>query len=64
MGAETAEVDSRVIDFSVPAIGRHLRLLADGITEGQLPMLTRKQHETIFEGEFPKDTRVWRIDKA
>ena len=64
MGVETAKVDGRVIDFSVPIIGRQLRIPADGAVEGQLPGLMRKQHETIFEGEFPKGTRVWRIDKA
>jgi hypothetical protein len=64
MSTGTAKVDGLVVDFSVPAIGRHLRLPADGANEGQLPALTRKQHEAIFEGEFPKETRLWRIDKA
>lgn len=64
MGVETATVEGRVVNFSVPTIGRVLRIPADGVGEGQLPALTRKQHEAIFEGEFPRETREWKIDKA
>lgn len=27
-------------------------------------MVSRKQHETIIEEDFPKDTQFWRLDKA
>lgn len=64
MGTESAKVDGRVVPFSIQAIGRNMRLPVDGITEGQLPAITRKQHELLFEGEFPKGTQVWRIDQA
>ena len=64
IGTETARVDGRVVPFSVQMIGNHLRLPTEGIVEGQLPAITKKQHEAIFEGDYPKETRVWRIDKA
>ena len=61
---ETARVDGRVVSFSVPMIRNHLKLPADGILEGQLPAVTKKQHDVIFEGDYPKMPRVWTIAKA
>ena len=61
---ETARVDGRVVSFSVQMIRNHLKLPAEGIFEGQLPGVTKKQHEVIFEGDYPKMPRVWKITKA
>lgn len=64
IGKETAQVDGRVVPFSAVVIRNHLKLPADGILEGQLPAVTKKQHEVIFEGDYPKETKQWRIIKA
>lgn len=45
-----------MVDFSILAIGKHLKLLTNGMMEGQ--------HETIFEGDYTKKTRLWKIDKV
>lgn len=61
---ETATVDDRIVSISVPMIRNHLKLPAEGILDGQLPAVTKKQHEVIFEGDYPKVPRVWKIAKA
>lgn len=65
MKTERAKVDGRIVDFSIMNLGRHLKLpILDDITEGQLPALTKKQHENIFEGDYPKESKLWKIEKA
>lgn len=41
-----------VVDFSIMTIGKYLKLMIEGIMEGQLLALTKKQHESIFDVEF------------
>lgn len=36
----------------------------DGGTEGQLHVISKKQHETIFEGDYFKDIKMWKIEKT
>ena len=62
--AGTAKVNGRVIEFSAQTIGRFLKLPADGVTEGQLHKISKKQHDNIFEGEYPRNTKMWPIEKA
>lgn len=59
MTTKQARGDGIVVKIFVKAIGMHLKLPIDGILEGQLPRLTNKQHEVIFEGDYPKDTNMW-----
>lgn len=48
MGIKTAKVNGRMVQFFVQALGRIVSLPIEGITEGQLLAITKKQHETIF----------------
>lgn len=64
MTTKQAAPDGRIFKIYAQAIGKHLKLPTDGFTEGQLLALTKKQHKFIFEGGYPKETRLWRIDKA
>lgn len=62
--AATAQVNGRVIELSAQTIGRYLKLPSDGVNEGQLPKLSKKQHDIIFESEYPRDTKLWQAEKA
>lgn len=62
--SETARVNEKIIDFSVPMIQRFLKLPAKGLILDTMPGLTKKQHEEDFEGEFPRTPRGCLIDKA
>lgn len=64
MSIEIAQVNGRTIDFSVKTVGRLLRLPGDGLAWDQLPGLTKKHHETMFEGEFPQSPKGCQFDKA
>lgn len=46
---QIARVDDRVVSFSVQRIRNHLKLLANGILEGQLPAVIKKQHEVFLK---------------
>lgn len=61
---QTAQVCGRTIDFSVKAVGRHLRLPTEGLTLEDLPGLTKKQHEDMFEGDFPRTPKGCQLEKA
>ena len=64
MKTEKTRVDRREVNFSVQSIGQQVKLPTSGTTEGQLSIVKKKQHDTISEGEYPKVTRQWKIDKA
>lgn len=61
---QTAQVGGRTIDFSVKAVGRLLRLPIEGLTLEDMPGLTRKQHEDMFEGDFPRTPKGCHLEKA
>lgn len=61
---ETAQVEGRTIDFSVNFVGRVLKLPIDGERLDNMPGLTKKQHENMFEGEFPQSPRGCQLNKA
>jgi hypothetical protein len=48
MTTKKTKVEGCVVNFSVLTIGRYLKLPIEGIMEGQLPALTKNQHESIF----------------
>lgn len=48
-----ATVKGRVIELFVRTIGRFLKLPSDGVSESQLHKLSKKQHDIIFEAEYP-----------
>lgn len=53
MGIETAQLKGKTIDFLVHAVGEHLRTPIDGLMLEDLSRLSKKQHEDMFEGDFP-----------
>ena len=61
---ETAQVRGQMIDFSVKAVGRQLKLPVDGLLLEDLPGLSKKQHEEMFEGEFPRTPRGCHLEKT
>lgn len=61
---QTAQMGDWTIDFSVKAVGRLLRLPMEGLTLEDMPGLTRKQHEHIFEGDFPRTPKGCHLEKA
>ena len=64
IGKNTTKVDGHVVSFSIQIIGNHLKFFTYGTLEGQLHAVKKKQHETIFEENYTKETKLWRIYKA
>lgn len=53
-----------MVKITPQTIGKYLRVPMHGVVEEQLPVLTRKQHEVIYEGDYLKATKVWKIERA
>lgn len=60
----TTTVNGRVIELYVRTIGQFLKLPSDGVSESQLHKISKKQHDVIFEAEYPREAKVWPIEKA
>lgn len=55
---KTTQIHGEVINFFVHTTGMYVRFLIDVVSEGQLPIVTKKKYDIIFEGEYPKDTKI------
>lgn len=61
---ETAQVDNKPIDFFTQVVGRHLKLPMDGLKVEEMPILSKKQYENMFEGEFLRTSKGCPLEKA
>lgn len=64
MGTKIIRMNSRVIDFLIEIVGKHLKLPFDSLLLENMHGLTRVQHEELFEEKFSWIPKGRLLDKA
>ena len=59
-----AQVEGRMIDFSMVMVGKHLKLPSDGPLVEEMHGLTKQQHNELFSGEFPRTPKGCQFDNS